>query len=228
MISLPTDSIEPFPDPRSNVWIPFTGLLLVVFLIVHLAGISLGLVAPDAFEHYATELHRQPWLPFAELALAAAFLSHPLLSLHQTIRWRRARGFVAGPLRSRREGRAERLTVLAARLSPWTGTLLLLFLVVHLLQLRWHRPPAGEEMTLLLTVLHIPWALGLYLVAGIAVFLHLLQGNESACRSLGLLHPGNRDRIRTAGRWLALLIGAGFTLVPLGLLRGAGSSLPFG
>jgi succinate dehydrogenase / fumarate reductase cytochrome b subunit len=50
------------------------------------------------------------------------------------------------------------------------------------------------------------------------VGLHLLQGYESAHRSLGWLEPGNRERIRWAGRALALLLGAGFSVLPIALV----------
>ena len=40
-----------------------SGLLLVVFLLVHLAGLLPALIAPVQFELYATSLHQQPWLP---------------------------------------------------------------------------------------------------------------------------------------------------------------------
>ena len=40
-----------------------SGLLLVLFLVVHLAGVLPALIAPVQFELYATALHHQPWLP---------------------------------------------------------------------------------------------------------------------------------------------------------------------
>ena len=48
-----------------------SGLLLVLFLMVHLAGLMPALIAPVQFEHYATALHHQPWLPALEADLAA-------------------------------------------------------------------------------------------------------------------------------------------------------------
>ena len=37
-----------------------SGLLLVLFLVVHLAGLLPALIAPVQFERYATVLHQQP------------------------------------------------------------------------------------------------------------------------------------------------------------------------
>jgi succinate dehydrogenase / fumarate reductase cytochrome b subunit len=202
--------------------IPISGLVLVLFLVLHLAGVSLALLDPTGFEQLAEGLHRQPWLPPLEVALAAALLLHPLLALLRSVSNRQARGAVAGPQRSRRDGGLEAAAALAGRWAPWSGALLMVFLVVHLAQLRLHRPAAGGELEALLAALASPFCLGLYGLAGGAVGLHLLQGHESAHRSLGWLEPANRDRIRWAGRALALFLGAAFSLLPIALvLRGS-------
>ena len=198
--------------------IPISGLVLVLFLVVHLAGVSLSVVDPAGFERLAEALHRQRWLPPLEVALAATLLLHPLLALLRAASNRQARGAGAGPQRSRRGGGLEAAAALAGRWTPWSGALLLVFLVVHLAQLRLHRPGAGAELEAVLAVLESPLSLVLYALAGGVVGLHLLQGNESAHRSLGWLTPANRDRIRGLGRALALLLGAGFSLVPIALV----------
>jgi succinate dehydrogenase / fumarate reductase cytochrome b subunit len=200
-----------------NPSIAVSGLALVVFLIVHLGGVALAIPSPAAFEAYAAALHGKSWLPLAEIVLATLVLLHPLLSLHRTATMRRARGPVAAAVRSRRRGAAEGLAALSSRLLPWSGALLLAFLAVHLAQLRWHRPPAGQELSTLRQVLATPWSVALYALAGGAVGLHLFHGNESAHRSLGLLDPANGDRIRAAGRTLAVLLGLGFSLLPFAL-----------
>jgi len=194
----------------------------VLFLVLHLAGASLALLAPGAFEAWAALLHRQAWLPPLEIALAVALLLHPLLSLGRARRNALARGPLTGTRTSRRPGPVEALVARAGRWLPVSGALLLLFLGVHLAQLRWPRPPAGAELAALAAVLASPLSLALYGAAGLAVGLHLLHGVESAHRGLGLLEPDNGRAIRLAGRGLALLLGGGFALLPLALaLRGA-------
>jgi succinate dehydrogenase / fumarate reductase cytochrome b subunit len=199
-------------------WIAVTGLALVLFLAVHLGGVGMALVDPAGFERFSTSLHQQAWLPCLEVALLAAGLGHPLLTLHRARANRQARGPAAGALRSRRQGPSESLAALAALLIPWSGSLLLLFLALHLAQLRWHRPPDGAELAALLAVLQAPWCLGFYAVAGAAAGLHLLHGTESAVRRLGLLEPANAAALRLVGRGLALLLGAGFALLPFALV----------
>jgi len=201
------------------VGIAASGLVLVVFLVAHLAGIVLAWWDAPAFERYAASLHQAPWLPVAEVGLLLLLLAHPLQALARAVANRAARGPVPGQRRSRRDGGLEPLVALAGRLMPWSGGLLLVFLVVHVGQLRLQRPAAGQELEALLAVLRQPHWLALYAAAGVAVALHLAHGQESAHRRLGLLNPSNVQPIRLAGRGLAVLIGAGFTLLPFALLQ---------
>ncbi|ABM76923.1 succinate dehydrogenase cytochrome b subunit [Prochlorococcus marinus] len=193
-----------------RVWSAATGLVLVLFLMLHLGGVVIAPFAPASFETYAASLHHSAWLPFAEFGFLAAALIHLGLSLAKLIVNRRT-GNRAG-LVSRR---GDRFAVLAARSQAIGGLILLGFLVVHVLQLRWPRPPAGEELIALRVLLSQPANLGLYLLSAVAVSLHLFHGGEAAHRSLGLLDPANGFRIRRAFRMLALLVGGGFSVVAL-------------
>jgi succinate dehydrogenase / fumarate reductase cytochrome b subunit len=194
------------------------GLLLVLFLPLHLCGVGLALVAPLRFEAVSAGLHHSPWLPLAELGLLAAALTHLGFSLAKRLANRRA-GNTAALSSRRTEAFAPLapLAALAARSQAIGGSVLLLFVVVHLRQLRWPRPVAGVELQALQTVLAQPLSLLLYVAAAAALTLHLLHGAEAAHRSLGLLDPANGGRIRRVGRLLALLLGGGFALLAVGL-----------
>lgn len=206
-----------------------SGLLLVLFLLLHLAGVALAPLAPPRFEAYAAALHRSTWLPVAELALLAVALVHLGLSLLRAVLNRRAAGTPRPQLCSRRAGPLAPLAALAARSQVAGGLLLLLFLALHLAQLRWPRPAAGAELAALAAVLASPWSLVLYLAAPLVLALHLFHGGEAAHRSLGLLQPANASAIRAAARLLALLIGAGFIAVTLALaLPALAPALPAG
>jgi succinate dehydrogenase / fumarate reductase cytochrome b subunit len=193
-----------------------SGLALVLFLVLHLGGASLALLDPLRFEVFSTWLHGRLWLPAVEAALALALLAHPLLALS---RWFQNRAAAPGARRrSRRGGGFEGLAAASGRWLPFSGGVLLLFLAVHLGQLRWSRPPAGAELLAIEHALASPLALLLYGLAGVALALHLLHGVESAHRSLGWLEAENGPRIRRLGRSLALLLGGGFTLLPFALV----------
>jgi succinate dehydrogenase / fumarate reductase cytochrome b subunit len=205
-------------DRMGSLVIAGTGLALVLFVLAHLGAVGLSLVDPAAFEDLAAALHRQLWLPVLEFSLTLAALAHPLEALRRQLALRRARGAPAVSLVSRRHGPAEALAAFAGRAMPWSGALLLLFLLVHLAQLRWHQPQQGRELAALMAVLHVPWWLALYSGAGVALGLHLLHGVESAHRSLGLLDSANRQRLRCSARALSLLVGGGFAALPVALV----------
>ena len=192
-----------------------SGLLLVLFLVVHLAGLLPALIAPVQFEQYATVLHHQPWLPLLEISLAATAAVHLSLTIAKTLRNRGAGN--TATLRSRR-GRP--LEALASRSKVAAGVITLGFLLLHLQQLRWPRPTDGLERLVLQQVLHQPISLVVYVAGSLAIGLHLLHGAEAAHRNLGLLTPANGASIRWGGRLLASGIGGGFLLISLGLAIG--------
>ena len=119
-------------------------------------------------------------------------------------------------------GADDPVAALAARTAPWSGSVLLVFVLVHLRQLRWPRPASGEEWARLLQALDPAWALLLYGAAGVALGLHLFHGGEAAHRSLGWLDSASRDPIRSTTRWLAAVVGGGFVLVTLVLAAQGG------
>jgi succinate dehydrogenase / fumarate reductase cytochrome b subunit len=192
-----------------------SGLMLVFFLLAHLTGVGIALPAPGLFEVWATSLHHSFWLLPTELTLLVIAAIHAVFSLIKRLENRRAGN--TAQLRSRRLDPLGPIAALAARSQAVAGVVLLLFLGVHLLQLRLHRPPDGSELASLQSVLAQPLNLVLYVLAALALALHLFHGGESAHRSLGLLDPGNASRIRVAARALAILLGGGFTVATLGI-----------
>ena len=192
-----------------------SGLLLVLFTLVHLAGLIPAVLAPERFESYASALHSSSWLRPVEIGLAVIAVLHVGLTISKAITNRRA-GNIA-QLSSRRDAP---LAALASRSKGLAGLLTLTFLVVHLNQLRWPRPAAGQEGAVLSSVLQQPLNAVLYAAAALVLALHLLHGTEAAHRSLGWLSPTNSSALRTGGRLLAALIGGGFLLISLSLALG--------
>jgi len=192
-----------------------SGLILVLFLLVHLAGLVPALIATEQFEHYASALHHSSWLALIELSLVATAVAHILLTLVKTIRNRQAGN--AAALRSRRN---QPLTAFASGNKVLAGVITLGFLALHLQQLRWPRPADGLELNQLSSVLQHPINLAIYAAASLAIGLHLLHGAEAAHRSLGWLTPANGQILRLGGRLLAALISAGFLMISLGVALG--------
>ena len=192
-----------------------SGLLLVLFAVVHLIGLLPALMAPDRFEAYATALHHTSWLRLLEVGLASTAAVHLICTLGKTLLNRRAGNTTA--LKSRRQ---QPLDALASRSKVAAGLITLGFLALHLKQLRWARPGDGQEREILLQVLQQPINLVIYALGSLALGLHLLHGAEAAHRNLGLLTPANGSSMRWGGRLLATMIGGGFLLISLGLALG--------
>jgi succinate dehydrogenase / fumarate reductase cytochrome b subunit len=60
-----------------------------------------------------------------------------------------------------------------------------------------------------------PGVVVFYVVAMIVTGLHLRHGISSAFQSLGLMTPGWTANVLSAGLWLAILLSAGFALIPV-------------
>lgn len=183
-----------------------SGLLLVLFLAVHLAGVGLALVDQQVFEAWSASLHSWWPLPLLEAALVALFLLHPLKAVAKAWANAAAAPRVQAGRRSRRGGGLEALAALAARTSPWSGALLLLFLVVHLAQLRWVRPRRWRTGGRQGGVGPAP-RVGPLRHCGAGAGPASVSGVESGHRSLGLLAGANAGLLRWLGRLVAVLLG---------------------
>ena len=201
--------------PGLRIASAISGLLLVLFLLVHLVGLAPAVICREAFEHYATTLHQQPWLPMLEISLAAIAAVHLSFTVAKVNRNR-----IAGNTALLRSRRGRPLEALASRSKVAAGLFTLGFLALHLQQLRWPRPADGIELEVLQRLLQQPTTLVMYAAGSLAIGLHLLHGAEAAHRNLGLLTPANGTSIRWGSRLLASGIGGGFLLISLGLALG--------
>ena len=182
-----------------------SGLMLMAFLVIHLIGVAIAPLAPLQFVHYASGLHHSWWLPVIEGLLLLAAGLHVSLSLGKTLsNWR------AGNHAQLQSRRGDRLGSWSARLQPLGGLTLLLFIAVHLKELRLPRPAPGLELLHLSASLQSPITLTLYGLPCLALGLHAAQGGEAAQRSLGVLSPENAGIIRSTARAVGLILGLGF------------------
>jgi len=198
-----------------------TGLLLVVFLIAHLAGNLLIFVDADgsAFNAYAHALESNPLLPLAEGMLLALFGLHVYLALRVTMDNREAR-------KSRYAVNASRGERSLASSSMFiTGAIILAFVIIHLLDFRFQERAADGLGAMLVRRLSQPVGAAIYLIGVLALGLHLSHALRSALQSLGLNHPRFNALIQKAGPLLAGVIFLGFASFPV-LLFGSSATPP--
>ncbi len=204
----------------SKFLIASTGILLLLFLISHLAGNLLFIAGPDAFNEYSHALISNPLIYAAELGLVAIFVLHIIKTV----------GLVAGSYAARPQRYAKRTWAktknarsrksLSSSTMIVTGTITLLFVVTHLATFKYgayYETPEGlrDLYRLQLAVFSNPGYVAFYLVAmGVIVF-HLWHGVTSALQSFGVNSPTWTPRLLVIGRGLAILIGLGFAILPI-------------
>lgn len=112
----------------------------------------------------------------------------------------------------------------AARTMRWGGVILALFVAYHLADLTWGwaNPafvPGRVHDNLVASFQRLPIA-GLYVVANLALGLHLFHGVWSLGQSLGWSHPRFDPWRRRAAAAFALLVTVGNVSFPLAVLAG--------
>ena len=192
----------------SQKYLSYSGLFLVFFIALHLAGVIFAGINPDAFEIYASNLHSNIFLPYFEIVLATAFIIHIFLTLKKVLKNRSSGNNAI--LKTRRN---DYLGVIASKIQPFTGVILASFLIIHLLQLRFPRPGDNFELTSLKNKLEGVHILVLYSLASISLFFHMVQGIESGHRSLGILSKSNSLNIRYISRFISIFFGLSFLIM---------------
>ena len=204
----------------SKFLIAFTGLFLVIFLVAHLAGNLLFIAGPDAFNEYSHELLSNPVVYVAELGLLATFVLHIFKTVGML-----ANSYSARPQRYAKKKWAKskndrsRKTV-ASSTMILTGTIMLVFVVTHLLTFKfgpYYETADGirDLYRLQVAVFSNPGYIAFYLAAmGVIVF-HLWHGVSSALQSFGIDSPRWTPRLKWLGRAVALLLGLGFAILPI-------------
>jgi len=205
-----------------------TGLFMIMFLIVHLAG-NLQLLYNDggeAFNVYAYFMTHQPLIKVISYGLYAFILLH---AVQGWLLWRKntaARGA---------QGYAMKVTRGAAT-NPWMaksmgalGTIIFVFIVIHMYQfwfvMHWGdlkqirydgmQNDVKDLYTLVAaTYRDLPFVL-FYVISMVVVGFHLWHGFQSAFRTLGLSHEKYVPVVKFLGKAYAVVVSALFALIPI-------------
>lgn len=208
-----------------KVLMAVTGFIWFGFLIGHMAGNLKAFLGAEHFDEYAHHLRvfGEPMVP--EMGFLWAFRGFMLAAfvVHVILAWQTSRASWA----ARGEGyrKQESLSFSAtSRSMRWGGVLILVFLVYHILHMTTgHVHPdfaEGEAYANLVTGLSSPWVAGFYLVAMVAVCLHLYHGVWSMFQTLGANHPKYRHLRRPFAVVMAIGVFLGFITIPVAVLAG--------
>lgn len=196
-----------------------TGLGLCGFLVAHLLGNFSLLVGPEAFNFYAHTLTKNKTLLYiAEAGLLAMFLTHILLAFKLT--WENKKARDVRYHTKKKTGRGE---TFASATMPYTGIIILIFLVLHLLNLKFGTNYTtyldGEQVRDLYKTtieyfaspLNVAW----YLFSMIAIAFHTGHGFQSTFQSLGINHPKYTPAIKKISCAYAFIVSVGFGVITL-------------
>jgi succinate dehydrogenase cytochrome b subunit len=205
-----------------------TGLVLVGFVIAHMLGNLKIFLGAEAIDSYAVFLRTvgEPALPSGlvlwavRVVLLACVALHITAAMQLTLMNRAARphGY---------DTKRPIATTYAARTMRWSGVILALFIVYHLLHLTagavgfesgefhhlsvYHNVVAGFSV----------WYVALFYIAAMACLcLHLSHGIWSMLQTLGLNNARATRALQTLSRVVALVVFVGFISVPVAVLAG--------
>ena len=204
-----------------------SGLVLIGFVFVHMAGNLQILMGQEKINAYAHALQSLP-LPIlwgSRLFLLAAVLIHAVTAYQLVKENRRARPNQNYIETTKRAG-------LASLKMGLTGSILLAFIIFHLLHftIRTIYPEYSEMMTIVgspdsneihdvysmvLAGFQHTWISVFYVVAMFLLCGHLAHGVSSAFQSLGIRSESWRVKLEFAAKAYAWLIFVGFSIVPL-------------
>ena len=192
-----------------KVLMAISGTMLSLFLLVHGAGNSTLFLGRDSFLSYAEKLHSLGVLvSLFEISLLAVFLLHVAVGIALFLQNNAAR-----PVRYQVDKAAGGRTP-GSRTMPYTGVVILIFIVVHLLNFHFtdHSIPIADIVK---NVLGQPLSAFFYMAAMAVLGLHISHGFWSLLQTLGINHPQYDCTLRNAALALALLLAALFILIPL-------------
>lgn len=200
-----------------------TGLIMVLYVIVHMLGNFSIFAGPEAINAYAANLRKLgPLLWLFRIALVAAAVLHVAFAVKLNLENRRARPV---PYRARKDIR----TNFGAETMIWNGALLGLFILYHLLHFTFRvtNPalshfvdPAGRHdvFAMVAQSFRQPLISLTYTAAMAVLALHLYHGIQSLFQSLGLNSGNIQPMIEGGGKGLAIILAVGFAAIPAALM----------
>ncbi|WP_328321368.1 succinate dehydrogenase cytochrome b subunit [Streptomyces sp. NBC_00388] len=201
-----------------------SGLVMLLYLVVHMFGNLKIFFGSGQFNSYAHWLRTigEPFLHYEwalwiiRVALVAAVVLHAVCAYQLSRRDLRARPVAYAHKRPRAS--------YATRTMRWGGIILALFIVWHLLDfttltVNTNAQP-GHPYENVVATFHTWYGDVIYIVAMLALGLHIRHGFWSAAQTLGA-GKATRDRVlKGIANILALVLTVGFISVPVAVMTG--------
>lgn len=187
-----------------------TGLAFILFLLIHLIGNLTLYGGKELFLSYVDHLHALgPLIRVAEIGLLTFAIIH--VSTGLILFWQNLQ---ARPVRYQVDKRAGGRTIGSATM-PYTGVLILGFVVVHLLNFHFiDHTQQTVFQAVDATFAMLPYVV-FYTLAVIVVAIHVSHGFWSLFQTIGANHIKYMPAIKGLGVIISLLVAAGFGFIPV-------------
>jgi succinate dehydrogenase / fumarate reductase cytochrome b subunit len=225
--------LELYRSAVGKKWVmALTGVALLGFVLFHMIGNLKIYLGAEEMDHYGEFLREllEPLAPrtvvlwMLRIGLIVAFALHIHSAYSLTRMNRRARpDDYAG-------GRDYVAADFASRTMRWTGVIVALFIVFHLADLTWG--PAnpsfvrGDPYNNLVESFERPVVALVYVLANVALGIHIFHGAWSMFQSLGLNNPRFNHWRRRFAQAFAAIIVIGNVSFPVAVMVGAIDAAP--
>lgn len=224
-------SVTPVSAPRASrlgaLWnsavgkkalMAVTGIVLFLFVLVHMIGNLQAFQGAEKLDHYAELLRiSPPFLWFTRIVLLVAALVHAVAGIQLWSERQRARPVAYQDFRPV-------VSSTASRTMIWSGLLILGFVVYHLLDLTigvvHPNFQHGRVYANLVASLSRGIGFTIYLVAMIGLGFHLWHGLWSMFQSLGVSNRAYAHGLKSFAVTFAVILAVGFAAIPLAVLFG--------
>ncbi len=210
-----------------------SGAVFVLYVLLHMYGNLKALWGEEAFNEYAHHLRTilMPMLPYGGLlwiirvVLIVGVVAHVYAAFKL---WSRANH--ARPTRYAVASASK--AALKSKMMRWGGVALLAFIIWHLLQFTIVKFNVNGDVSgpdvennpfgLLHAAFQVWWVVLIYVVALIALGMHLFHGVWSMAQTCGWTSTASRRKAwKTIGAVIALVVSIGFIIPPLAIAFGA-------
>jgi succinate dehydrogenase / fumarate reductase cytochrome b subunit len=197
-----------------------TGCMMFLFVIGHMLGNLQMFESPEhinAYGHFLHNLGELLWIERGILLLAIAL--HIIATVQLALRNKAAR-----PVGYSRKQAIN--SSYASRTMYWSGPIVLVFIIFHLLQFTagYVHPQApfteGDVYHNVVAGFQVWWVSAWYIFAMILLGFHLSHGIWSMFQSVGLAHPRQTPLLKKAAIAIASLIVLGYISIPISVLLG--------
>jgi len=209
-----------------KVLMAVTGLLLVLFITVHLLGNLSVFLGADGINAYAKHLHDLgPLVWIFRLVMLCLFAVHITFGIQLYMENRAATPEAYAIQKTL-------VTTFSAKTMIFTGLIILVFLIYHLLhftvqvtnpEISAHHLPLDAAMrpdvfSMVVLSFQKVFIAVVYIIGMVALGLHLAHGVSSWVQTFGLSTGPSQDKVRIIGKLLAIVYALAYIAIPLFIL----------